>query len=274
MATNWIRSTTIQIGTIEIDQLDIDFAISSTAIDQATAATATITVYNMAPRTAKRISNGDLVKIWAGYTGDTGLIYLGRVLTSEGGRDGADTYIKITCTDYSWPKSMQPRIWPKGSPAGDIIRQLYADASLPAGPIINDMGVTLSTSYTTDPNGKTTLDHLISAINGDPNVLAQNVSVHHTILGGQACVIASNQTSSDAQLISSKTGLISTAPDTSDTADRTAIILLNWHIQADNLIRLESASTTGWFKVISYTHRSDASRYQTDLTLKSMDTKT
>ncbi len=271
MAVNWIRKTAVQIGTIYTDQLDIDFAVSSTAIDQATATTATITIYNMAPQTAKRITAGDLVKIWAGYLNDFGMIYLGRVLTSEGGRDGADTYVKISCTDYSWPGSMQPRIWPKGSSVGDIIRQLYADAALPIGSIINDMGVTLSASYTTDPNGKTTIDHLISIINGDPNVVAQNISVHHTILGGQACVIASNQTSSEAQLISSKTGLISTAPDTSDTADQTVVSLLNWRIQADNLIRLESLSTTGWFKVVSYTHRSDTSRYQTDLSLKSIE---
>lgn len=274
MAINWLRKTAVQIGTIYVDHLDMDFAISSTAIDQATATTATITIYNMAPPTIKRITAGDLVKIWAGYLNDFGLVYLGRVLTSEGGRDGADTYIKISCTDYEWPKSMQPRIWPKGSPIGDIIRQLYTDAALPIGPIINDMGVSLSTSYTTDPNGKTTLDHLISQINGDPNVVAQNISVHHTILGGQACVIATNQTSSEAQLISSKTGLISTAADTSDTADQTAVVLLNWRIQADNLIRLESSSTTGWFKVVSYTHRSDASRYQTDLSLKSMEATT
>lgn len=268
MTDNWLRQTAVQIGSVYIDSLDIDFTVSSDAADEATATTATITIYNLSKATAQKISAGQLVKIWAGYSGDSGLLYLGRVTEAESDRDGADRYTKISCKDYEWQTNMRPRTYVKGTPISDIIRQLYADAALPAGPIINDLGVTTANAYTTNTSGKQTINDLIALINGDPATKAAGVSVHHTILGGQACVIASNQTTSDAHLINASSGLIETAPDTSEDYDQTAKCLLLWRIQTDALIRLESSQTTGWYIVAGYTHTADQEKYQTELSLK------
>ena len=270
ITANWIRHTAIQIGSIYTATLDMDYTIDSTTTD-ATAATATIKIYNLAPQTIAKIAAGDRVTLEGGYQADHGIIYLGRVATVTQGRDGADTYAEITCTDYTWPASMRTRSYPKGTRIGDMLRTLYADAALPIGPIIADLGATTTDAYTTDPNGKTTLDQLISMINGDPDVIAASISVHHAIIGGAACVVASNQTTTDTHIISRKTGLISTSPETDDGIDMTVTTLLNWRIQIDAAVELTTLGHgSGTYKVASYRHQAEGDRYQTIIKLTAL----
>lgn len=267
ISANWIRYTAIQIGSIYTDTLDADYTLDSNT-SEATAATATIKIYNLAPTTIAKIAVGDRVTIEAGYQADHGIIYLGRVATVTQGRSGADTYAEITCTDYTWPASMRARSYPKGTRIGDMLRTLYADARIPTGPIITDCGVTTTDAYTTSPDGKTTLDQLISMINGDPDVIAASISVHHAIIGGAACVVASNQTTTDTHIISIKTGLIDVSPETDNGIAMTVTTLLNWRIQIDAAVKLTTIGPgSGTYKVASYRHQAEGDRYQTTIKL-------
>ena len=264
---NWIRHVSLTVGSISTNNLTIHFTIDSSCNDAATA-TATIKIYNLSPASAARISLGDRVTLSAGYSRDHGLIYLGRVQSRTTGRDGADTYTELACVDYTWPTQMPTRTYPKGTQIGSMIRTLYADTLLPEGPIITDHGVTCSDAYTTDPDGKTTLDQLLAMINGDPEVSKNNLTVHHAIIAGTACIVAENQTLPETYVLTAKTGLLETSPETDDTADQSATVLLLWRVQVDTVILLTTETTSGRYKVVSYRHRADNDRYQTELKLK------
>lgn len=268
---NWIRSIALQIGTVYTDQLHIEFTIDDSSTD-ATAVPATICIYNPAPATIARIRTGDLIKLWAGYLDDMGIIYLGRVAASAIKHDAADKYLEIQAIDHTWPTTMQPRTYPAGTPISTIARQLYTDAAIPVSAIINDLGVTTTGPYTSNPDGKTTLGEIISLINGDPMAIALGISVRHIILGGQAAILASNQTTQDVYLLTPATGLLEVSPDASEDTDLTVKTLINWRVQTGAIAKLESSTVTGWYKIVGYKHTANDQVYQTEIKLQSTET--
>ena len=267
MTVNWLRKTSATIGSVQINDLDIHFKIDSTKAESA-AATATIKIYNLSQATASRIQPGDKVTLTAGYQDNNGMIYLGRVKSISTGRDGGDTYTEISCVDYTWSTEMPTRSYPKGTPINQMIRQLYADALLPAGPIITDHGITCSDAYTTDPNGKTTLDQLLAMINGVEEIFKNKLTVHHAIIAGAANTIADNQTLPETYILAAETGLLSTAQITDDTTDQEATCLLLWGVQVDTIIWINTKTTKAKYKVVSYRHTADDNQYQTEMSLK------
>ena len=77
----WKRSATLQIGSRRYDMSNLYFEFDVPFKDSDTLGTASITVHNLAEATRKEIVKGTPVILNAGYEGDIGVIFTGKVST-------------------------------------------------------------------------------------------------------------------------------------------------------------------------------------------------
>jgi hypothetical protein len=98
----WNRQCQLIVGGhgsgLDLSELDIKFTIEKGDIE--TPNTADITVFNLAPETISRIAGEfNQVVLSAGYEGNVGVIFSGAIRQVRSGREGADTWLDITCAD-------------------------------------------------------------------------------------------------------------------------------------------------------------------------------
>ncbi len=255
-SSSFLRQVQLQIGAATLDGLDIDFAVDSNSGDKNKAST-TITVWNLSAATIAAVHADDDVLLVAGYQGDAGCIFCGKVAAVTHGREGADRYTEFSCVDQEWPRNMQPRIYPKGTAVADILWNLYRDAAyvLAAAECLD---VTISGPYTTDPNGAVTLQWCLDVVNGDPDVKKTKRTVRALTAAGEGYIVPDEVTFGAMIHADVSTGLISTSPEEGDTYDRSVVILLNWRVTAGMVVELESLEpgASGRYVVAAYAHSS------------------
>lgn len=93
----WKRYTRFHIGNKVITSDDLDIYFSVKANTQGEADSAEITVFNLADETKQQIQPDTPVRLEAGYLGDYGTVFLGKVEFLEDEISGADVKTTVTC---------------------------------------------------------------------------------------------------------------------------------------------------------------------------------
>ena len=92
----WKRSATLQIGSRRYDMSNLYFEFDVPFKDSDTLGTASITVHNLADATRKEIVKGTPVILNAGYEGDIGVIFTGKVSRVVDEHSDTEWITKIT----------------------------------------------------------------------------------------------------------------------------------------------------------------------------------
>lgn len=272
MSDVWNRYTELQIGSVLIanDTLDIEFVIEGGNTPDAN--TAEIAVWNLSRATRAKIRADDLVFIRAGYMGDYGTIFTGRVESIETEIDGADVRTIIQTTNQVYAADMVPEEhkYPPGTPLSTIIYDAFTASDIPVERI-DDQGYVIQADYTCSPSAEANLVWCQQQINGDP---AREPQATFYVEEGKGYFVTTSyaKEKEEAIVISSATGLIETAEEESDEGecDRTIKCLLQWKVTADAYIALVARVGTGTYKVVSYTHTCSGSDYYSELKVKAL----
>ena len=127
------RKVVIQTGDVTItnDVLDVEFDVPFD--DDTEANEATIVVYNLTQNTTKQIKKNAVITITAGYTGDTGMIFSGRVVEIRTKWDGSDRKTTIYAIDRQdmEERDVEEIAYKAGTKASYILKDLVNKLKLP-----------------------------------------------------------------------------------------------------------------------------------------------
>ena len=260
----WIRDATLQIGNrrYTLDKLNFSFDIPFEDSEELT--TATITATNLAAKTRNSIRKGNAIILNAGYEGDIGCIFVGKVAGLSHKKDATDWTTKITATVAldQWLHGQVNKTYKKGIKARDMLIDL-----------LNIFGVEVGafelTKNTTYPRGRICRGKLKDVLK---EVVVSDCKSRLMIRPtGQLIINKPDEGVNKGYLLSPQTGLlrstdeiesipIETPLDTQTPAEekekhlKTRSCLLNYHIGPADLIRIESRELKGRFMVVRGRH--------------------
>lgn len=115
--------------TINSNELDLEFAVPFD--DDMIPNEAEIIVYNLTDNTVGKIKKGNSISIEAGYTGDTGVIFNGKVSKVFTKYEGADKATTIKCLDDVTTRKVEDLTFSKGTKASYILKTLLNKTKTP-----------------------------------------------------------------------------------------------------------------------------------------------
>jgi len=272
MTDLWGRYVELRVGTLKIttDQLDIDFTIKGS--NSSSANTAEISVYNLAAATKAAIKPDQKILLQAGHVGDYGNIFTGIVKRSFDERDQGDTRTKIVAVNQVYATGIPSVTYPKKTALSTIIAAAFAASGIPVKKI-DSQGFTLDEEYTSDTSAFNILDYCLKKINGSEKT-HKEAKFYAEAGAGYFVTIDYYSQAAELIVISAETGLEGTVPEEPDDGSysRSITSILQWRVNTDAMVKLQSLSpgASGSYKVVEYTHTSDASDYSTEMKVKSL----
>ena len=124
--TFWKRAATLQIGAKVYDLSKLYFTFDIPFVDSEELNTATITAHNLSKATRSEIKKGMAVIVNAGYEGDIGCIFVGkvsRVTSKKQGTEWITTITAVTALD-EWLSSEVNKTYAAGSKASAVLKDL------------------------------------------------------------------------------------------------------------------------------------------------------
>ncbi len=265
--TSWMRFVSAQIDSLLItsDQLDIEFTVKGS--NSSDANTAEISIFNLSRKTRDKIKADQEVLLKAGYVGDVGTVFTGKIKTISETRDQGELQTKILVLTKGYATGIPAVKYPDGTPLRTIIENaLRASEITPEK--IDDQGFPLESDYTSDTNAGAVLEYCAKLINGSKK--PHKTAAYY--IEGNAGYFVTDDYSRDAVVLSAETGLIETLPEDPGDGRFTRSIRsgLNHRIRVDSYIDLRSLSTgaTGTYKVVEYVHKYEGTEYTTECKVK------
>ena len=131
----WKRSATLQIGSRRYDMSNLYFEFDVPFKDSDTLGVASITVHNLAEATRKEIVKGTPVILNAGYEGDIGVIFTGKVSRVVDEHSDTEWITKITGVEAleEWLSSEVNKTYAENSTSSSIINDLLTMFGLEVG---------------------------------------------------------------------------------------------------------------------------------------------
>ena len=122
----WMREATLQIGSKVYQMDDLYFEFEVPFEDSDTLQSATFKAYNLAESTRKGIKRGSVIILNAGYEGDIGAIFVGKVSACSHKHDKTNWITSITATAAmdEWLSSKVTKTYAKGSTGQEIVSDL------------------------------------------------------------------------------------------------------------------------------------------------------
>lgn len=225
--------------------LDIDFR---TAFDNEPEPNqAEIVICNVSSETENRIKKGQPIILNAGYEGDSGTIFAGVIEEAYSKWEGPDKLLRIECGDASdrWASTTVNKTYAAGSKASQIIRDLLGGFGLEVG----QLSLTNDITY---PRGKTFSIPLHAAI----QQLARDTGSRFHINNGSIVFRAVGEGKETGFLLNAGSGLIGSPEKVTGNEDVDYLVhcFLNHRIQPDSIIKIESRTANGVFRVVKGEH--------------------
>ena len=131
----WMREATLQIGSKVYQMDDLYFEFEVPFEDSDTLQSATFKAYNLAESTRKGIKRGSVIILNAGYEGDIGAIFVGKVSACSHKHDKTNWITSITATAAmdEWLSSKVTKTYAKGSTGQEIVSDLLNIFGLEVG---------------------------------------------------------------------------------------------------------------------------------------------
>ena len=131
----WKRAATLQIGSNRYDMANLFFTFEVPFEDSEELGSATIKAYNLSPATRSGIKKGQVVILNAGYEGDVGTIFTGKVSRMSSKKEGTEWITTITASEAleEWLSSEVNKTYAAGSKASTIVNDLLNIFGLEVG---------------------------------------------------------------------------------------------------------------------------------------------
>lgn len=274
----WKRAATLQIGSNRYDMANLFFTFEVPFEDSEELGSATIKAYNLSPATRSGIKKGQVVILNAGYEGDVGTIFTGKVSRVSSKKEGTEWITTITASEAleEWLSSEVNKTYAAGSKASTIVNDLLNIFGLEIG----TMELAVDKEY---PRGKVCKGKVKNLVT---EIVTLDCKSRFLIRNG---VITINDPSKGVNMgynLSPSTGLLRATEETEDTpvtTNQTTIddggeaqettykrsCLLNYHIGPADIVQITSNSLNGKFLILSGMHRgSPTADWKTDIEVK------
>jgi len=280
----WERYVELQVGStvITLDDLDIEFTVEND--DESKAGQAEIAIYNLGS-SRSAFKKDELVQLKAGYKDDYGIIFYGKIDKVWNEKDGADVKTVLQASDMTKQLFMAKPIckkYPKGTPVATIVRDIFAEAGIPVGKI-EDPGITLPKDMVF--GGKTTstphtvlVEEVLPLVNGynikgiqlDGSLerIGEVTDLYTCFVGQDGMGYFVKRTyNAEAIVLDSESGLME-VQDVSEEGKTSAYrvrCLFNWKIRQGTLVKINSITVSGNFKVTKFKHVCKSEEYYTEV---------
>lgn len=261
---NWIRDATLQIGgrKYTLDNLNFTFEIPFEDSDELT--TATITATNLSPDTRNSIQKGHAIIINAGYEGDIGCLFVGKVASLSHKKDTTDWTTKIMATVAldEWLSAQVNKTYKQGITAKAMLTDLFnifglevgafelaENKSYPRGRVCRGkLKDVLKEIIVSDCKSRMLIRPTGQLIVSKPD---SGVNKGYLLSPGTGLLLASDEN----EVIPIETDLTTkTSSSEKEEKLKTRASLLNYHIGPADLIKIQSQSLNGRFMVVRGRH--------------------
>jgi len=258
----WIRKVTLDAGGRQFDGEDFTIYFSVPFSSETPEPDISeIEIYNLSDSTINSIEKEAYAILNAGYQGDYGNILSGKIDKVETEWQGLDKITKIQISDggKEWRKTTTHKTFKAGTKADYIMRELGVDLGLeiieitPANNIEYKLGKTISGST------EAALRQLAKDTNSKMYITNEKLVIRPTDKGTETPFI-----------LSSETGLIDSPTKVEEEDDKgnkkisyDVKCLLNYHINKDSIIRIQSRTINGRFRVTKGRH--DGKTFYTEM---------
>lgn len=216
---------------------------------KATPNTATVTLFNMAPKNRNSLLPGMNVTVFAGYQDMMQLLFVGVIDTVKSTRGGADVATVMSCLDggSAITGSLFMRQYGTATLLTDIFHDIAARMAMVSA--ANPPGLSASAVLGVDPTATTNAFLTLSGTCRDVlTQVCQPRGLEWSIQNGALQVISKVLHFGDkAEVVSPATGLIGVPSINKDLCE--FVCLLNPNIQPGRMIFLNTRDAVGYFKV-------------------------
>lgn len=246
----WKRRLFVEVdGRTLPSELTVNFTIPFSEVPETDSGE--IEIYNLSKDSVRRIRKGSKIRLSAGYESDYGNIFYGEVLSVGTHWDAVDKITTIvlgdSSTDYRrlrYSRSFAPNIT-----NDEVLRYLITRAGLGIG----DFDTVKNPSY---PTGLLLQGKLQDLIKRCVNVSGSKFYVNRM----RAYVRPHNKGQQVGFLLNKDTGLVEIPEEIETEINEkvyrgySVVSLLNHQIDVDNIIKIESKTANGYFRVSSGVH--------------------
>lgn len=259
----WKRAATLQIGPKRYDMGSLYFTFEVPFEDSEELGTAKVVAHNLSAGTRSSIKKGHAVILNAGYEGDVGAIFTGKVSRVVHKKEGTEWITTITAAEAleEWLSTEVNKTYTAGSKASAIVKDLLNMFGLEVG----TMELAVDKDY---PRGKVCQGKV-------KDVLAEIVTLdcksRFLIRNGIVTINDPTKGLDMGYLLSAATGLLRATEETENTettTNQTTIdtgeeaeevtytrrCLLNYHLGPADVIKISSGTLNGRFLIKSGKH--------------------
>ena len=201
-----------------------------------------VEIYNLSNTTLNNINKKSRIVLNAGYDKDIGTLLLGGVKELETTFEGLDKVLKLLVADGSedWFKTMVNKSYKGNIKASQVLKDVLGSFGLQIG----EIEVAEDITYTNGLNLNGLLQNSIKTITND-------TKSKFYVKNGVIFIRPLKKGTETGFLLTSDTGLIGSPERLSNesTEGYRVKMLLNHRINVDSIIRIESRSLTGNFRV-------------------------
>lgn len=244
--------------------LDIEFEIKFSQDEEGNAGH--IRFFNLSDSTIEQLKQDEQFILEAGYKNDTGIILPGIIERQQTKWDKVDKVTTLIVGDNTkaYLNSTINQTWQTGAKASEIAPKIAKATGLQ----VVEINLAEDVTYEKGKTFSTTCQKALKEIAKDTNSKLYCNK-------GKIYMRPKEKHSQQTILLNSDTGLIS-APQKNSNSDEkgttfTIQSLLNYRIQVDTLVKVESKTVSGEFRVVSGKHTAEGKDYTTTAEVKRIE---
>ena len=250
----WKRQATLQIGSKRFGMDDLYFKFTVPFEDSEKLGTATIEAYNLSPATRNSNKKGMPIILNAGYEGDIGAIFTGKVSQVSDKHSGTEVITTIAAAEAleEWLSKEVNKTYTAGSKASAIVKDLLNIFGLEVG----TMELAVDKEY---PRGKVCKGKVKNVLT---EIVTSDCKSRFLIRNGIVTINDPKTGTKTGYVLSAESGLLkeAEATDRSETTTRQTTVkdgkekqevtykrecLLNYHLAPADVVKIKSDTLNG-----------------------------
>ena len=276
----WMRQASVQIGGAVYDMDDFYFEFEVPFEDTTTVQTATVKIHNLAKSTRDAIKKDQPMIINAGYEGDVGAVFVGKISACSHQHSGTDwiTTVSAMSAMEEWLSSKVSKSYAQGTTSKEIVSDLLNLLGVEVGEFslkqnkVYDRGKVCSgkvkdclKAVVVDDCKSRLLIRNDTIIINDPDKGVQN----GILLTPESGLIISGQEKQDTIIAAGADSQKSSGEKNDEGKTFSRDCLLNYHIGPSEQVVIQSETLNGTFIVIKGKHTgSPKGKWLTTMELK------
>lgn len=242
---------------IKYPELEIEFEIEFSDTSEGNAGH--IRFFNLANNTTELLEEGKNFLLKAGYIGDVGTILPGIIEKQTTSWEKVDkiTLLIVGDNTQAWMNSTINKTWKAGVKSSQIVPDIINETGLTVG----DIEIQDDITYEKGKTFSTTCQKALQEIADDTNS-----KLHSS--RGKIYFRPKNKATQQAIIVNQNTGLLSSPQvNKNEEDDRTYTVstLLNYRIETDSLLQIESRTISGNYRVIKGKHMAEGDDFSTQV---------